>query len=61
MASNYERIAKKIGTPWSEEMEKILKILYTTEEALSMVKRYDRIPVENMMEAMMKTIEGRKN
>ena len=33
MASNYERIAKKMGTPWSEEMEKILKILYTAEEA----------------------------
>jgi Pyruvate/2-oxoacid:ferredoxin oxidoreductase delta subunit len=31
------------------------------EEALSMVKKYDRIPVENMMQAMMKTIEGRKN
>jgi len=31
------------------------------EEALSMVKRYDKIPVENMMTAMMKTIEGRKN
>ena len=30
------------------------------EEALSMVKKYDRIPVESMMEAMMKTIEGRK-
>ena len=33
MASNYERIAKKMGTPWSDEMEKILKILYTAEEA----------------------------
>ncbi len=33
MASNYERIAKKMRTPWSEEMEKILKILYTAEEA----------------------------
>jgi len=31
------------------------------EEALSMVKKYDKVPVENMMEAMMKTIEGRKN
>ncbi len=30
------------------------------EGALSMVKKYDRIPVESMMEAMMKTIEGRK-
>jgi len=33
MASNYERIAKKMGTPWSEEMEKILKTLYSSEEA----------------------------
>ncbi len=33
MASNYERIAKKMGSPWSEEMEKILKTLYTSEEA----------------------------
>jgi len=31
------------------------------EEALSMVKKFDAVPVENMMEAMMKTIEGRKN
>jgi len=31
------------------------------EEALSMVKKYDKVPIENMMEAMMKTIEGRKN
>jgi len=33
MASKYEQIAKKMGSPWSEEMEKILKTLYTTEEA----------------------------
>ena len=33
MTSNYERIAKKMGSPWSEEMEKILKILYNSEEA----------------------------
>lgn len=33
MASNYERIAKKMGTPWSEEMERILTTLYTPEEA----------------------------
>jgi Pyruvate/2-oxoacid:ferredoxin oxidoreductase delta subunit len=31
------------------------------EEALSMVKKYDKIPVKNMMAAMTKTIEGRKN
>jgi len=33
MASNYERIAKKMGTPWSEDMEKILKNLFTPDEA----------------------------
>ena len=33
MASNYERIAKKMGSPWSEEMEKLLKTLYNSEEA----------------------------
>jgi len=33
MASSYERIAKKMGSPWSEEMEKILKTLYNSEEA----------------------------
>jgi hypothetical protein len=33
MASKYELIAKKMGTPWSNEMEKILKTLFTTEEA----------------------------
>jgi len=30
------------------------------EEALSMVKKFDEVPVESMMEAMMKTVEGRK-
>lgn len=29
----YEQIAKKMGSPWSEEMEKILKTLYSSEEA----------------------------
>ncbi len=33
MAGNYELIAKKMGVPWSEEMEKILKALYSDEEA----------------------------
>lgn len=33
MAGNYEKIAKKMGTPWSDEMEKILKTLYSPEEA----------------------------
>ena len=33
MASKYEQIAIKMGSPWSEEMEKILKTLYTSEEA----------------------------
>jgi len=33
MASMYEQIAKKMGSPWSEEMEKILKTLYSSEEA----------------------------
>ena len=31
------------------------------EEALSMVKKFDKVPVENMMLAMTKTIEGRNN
>ena len=31
------------------------------EEALTMIKKYDKVPVENMMMAMTKTIEGRKN
>lgn len=43
MASIYENIAQKMGTPWSEEMERILKTLFTPEEALSMVKSYDEI------------------
>jgi Pyruvate/2-oxoacid:ferredoxin oxidoreductase delta subunit len=30
------------------------------EEALTMIKKYDKVPVENMMMAMTKTIEGRK-
>jgi Pyruvate/2-oxoacid:ferredoxin oxidoreductase delta subunit len=33
MASNYELIAKKMGVPLSEEMEKILKALYSDDEA----------------------------
>jgi len=33
MAGNYELIAKKMGVPWSEEIEKILKALYSDEEA----------------------------
>ncbi len=33
MIGNYEKIAKKMGTPWSEEMENILKSLYSPEEA----------------------------
>lgn len=33
MVGKYELIAKKMGTPWSEEMERILKTLYTPEEA----------------------------
>ncbi len=32
MVGNYEKIAKKMGVPWSEEMEKILKALYSPEE-----------------------------
>jgi Pyruvate/2-oxoacid:ferredoxin oxidoreductase delta subunit len=32
MTANYEQIAKKMGVVWSEEIEKILKALYTTEE-----------------------------
>ena len=30
------------------------------EEALTIIKKYDKVPVENMMMAMTKTIEGRK-
>ena len=33
MVSNYELIAKKMGVPWSDEMEKILKALYSDDEA----------------------------
>jgi len=33
MAVNYEIIAKKMGVIWSEEIEKILKALYTPEES----------------------------
>ena len=33
MAVNYELIAKKMGVIWSEEIEKILKALYSPEEA----------------------------
>jgi len=33
MTVNYELIAKKMGTPWSKEMEKILTTLFTPEEA----------------------------
>jgi Pyruvate/2-oxoacid:ferredoxin oxidoreductase delta subunit len=33
LTSKYEQIAKKMGTPWSEEMDKILKTLYSPEEA----------------------------
>ncbi|MCK4780161.1 MAG: hypothetical protein KAT57_08235, partial [Candidatus Lokiarchaeota archaeon] len=33
MAVNYELIAKKMGVIWSEEIEKILKALYTPEES----------------------------
>jgi Pyruvate/2-oxoacid:ferredoxin oxidoreductase delta subunit len=33
MTGKYELLAKKMGTPWSEEMEKILTTLYTPEEA----------------------------
>lgn len=33
MAGNYELIAKKMGVPWSEEIKKILKALYSDEEA----------------------------
>jgi Pyruvate/2-oxoacid:ferredoxin oxidoreductase delta subunit len=33
MVENFELVAKKMGVPWSEEMEKILKALYSDEEA----------------------------
>jgi len=33
MVDKYEKIAKKMGVVWSEEMEKILKALYNSEEA----------------------------
>jgi len=33
ISEKYEKIAKKMGTPWSKEMEKILTTLYTPEEA----------------------------
>ncbi len=33
MATNYELIAQKMGVTWSEEMEKIIKALYSPEEA----------------------------
>jgi len=61
VAGIYEKIAKKMGTSWSEEMEKILKALYSPEEALTMVKRFDKVPEKNMMQAMAKNIEGKMN
>ncbi|MFX0072847.1 MAG: 4Fe-4S binding protein [Candidatus Hermodarchaeota archaeon] len=33
MVDKYEKICNKMGAPWSEEMEKILKALFTPEEA----------------------------
>lgn len=33
MVEKYELIAKKMGTPWTKEMEKILTTLFTSEEA----------------------------
>jgi Pyruvate/2-oxoacid:ferredoxin oxidoreductase delta subunit len=33
MVDKYETIAKKMGSPWSPEIEKILKTLFTPEEA----------------------------
>lgn len=33
MVGNYEKVAKKMGVPWSEEMKKILNALYSPEEA----------------------------
>ena len=33
MTGKYELIVKKMGVPWSKEMEKILKALYSPEEA----------------------------
>lgn len=33
MEDKYKKIANKMGTPWSEEMERILKTLYASEEA----------------------------
>ena len=33
MTVNYEQIAKKMGVIWSEEIEKILKALYSPEES----------------------------
>ena len=32
MPEKFEKLAKKMGTPWSKEMEKILTTLYTPEE-----------------------------
>jgi len=61
MVSNYEIIAKKMGTPWSEEMEKILTTLFSPEEAEILVlfsgPYLDRFTAQKIAKKLKRPIE----
>ena len=61
MVRNYELIAKKMGIPWSEEMEKILKALYSPEEAEILVlfngPYLDRFTAQKIAKKLKRSIE----
>jgi Pyruvate/2-oxoacid:ferredoxin oxidoreductase delta subunit len=61
MVDKYEKIAKKMGVVWSEEMEKILKALYSPEEADILLvfngPYMDRFPIEKIARKVKRPVE----
>lgn len=61
MVGNYEKIAKKMGTPWSDEMGKILKALYSPGEAEILVlfngPYLDRFTVQKIAKKLKRPID----
>jgi Pyruvate/2-oxoacid:ferredoxin oxidoreductase delta subunit len=61
MVDKYEKIAKKMSVAWSEEMEKILKALYTPEEADILLvfngPYMDRFTAEKVARKLKRSIE----
>ena len=61
MIDNYKKIAKKMGSPWSEEMEKILTTLFSPKEAEILVlfngPYLDRFTAQKIAKKLKRPIE----